>query len=61
MSTLWQCTLFDTLTDYPYADARVYRTQEDAERRARRMTYTDDCVEHWAVVHPVKACWEEDE
>ena len=60
MSTLWQCTLYDSLSDYPYADDRVYRTQEEAEKRARRMTYSDDCVEYWASVHSVKPCWKED-
>ena len=59
--TLWQCTLYDSLTDYPYADRRVYRTKEEAEKRAKRMTYTDDDIEYWATVHPVKACWKEDE
>lgn len=61
MSTLWQCTLFDSLTDYPYADSRVYRTKDEAERRAERMTYEDDYVEHWATVHPIQACWKENE
>lgn len=61
MTLLWQCTLFDTLTDYPYADSRVYRTKEDAEKRAKRMTYwEDEYVHHWATVHSVKACWRED-
>lgn len=59
--TVWQCTLFDSLTDYSYADRRVYRTKEEAEKRAKRMTYTDDGIEYWATVHPVKACWKEDE
>lgn len=58
--TLWQCTLYDDCTDYPYADARVYRTREDAEKRAKRMTGRDDGFEYWASVHPLKACWKED-
>lgn len=58
---LWQCMLYDTLTDYPYADSRVYRTKEDAEKRAKRMTYwEDDYVQHWATVHSVNACWQLD-
>jgi len=61
MTPLWQCTLFDNLTDHPYADSRVYRTKEDAEKRAKRMTYWEnECVHHWATVHSVKACWGED-
>lgn len=60
MRTLWQCTLYDDLTDYPYADWRVYLTKEEAEKRAKRMTYTDDGVRHWASVHQVKGCWKED-
>lgn len=59
MPELWQCTLYDTLTDYPYADWRVYRTREEAERRAKRMTYEDDYVEHGASVHKVTGCWKE--
>ena len=59
--TLWQCTLFDSLTDYPYSDRRVYCTKEEAEKRARRMTHMDDGIEYWATAHPVKACWKEDE
>lgn len=59
--TLWQCTLYDSLTDYPYPDSRVYRTREEAEKRAKRMTYMDDGVRCWARVRPVKACWKEDE
>ena len=58
--TLWQCTLYDTLTDYPYADWRIYLTKEAAERRARRMTYSDDYVEHWATVHSVEGRWKEE-
>ena len=58
---LWQCTLYDTLTGYPYADSRVYRTKEEAEKRAKRMTYwEDDYVQHWATVHSVNACWQLD-
>lgn len=59
MTDLWQCTLYDDLTDYPYADRRVYRMREEAEKRARRMTYTEDWVSHWASVHAVKCCWKE--
>lgn len=55
---LWQCTLYDDLTDYPYADWKVYTTREDAERRAKRMTYEDDYVRHWATVHQLEGCWE---
>ena len=58
--TLWQCTLYDSLTDYSYADHRVYKTREEAERRAKRMTYTDDYgVKYGATVHPVTGCWKE--
>lgn len=60
MAELWQCTLYDSLTDYPYADRRVYRTREEAEKRAERMTYEDGCVSHWARVHAVTGCWEVD-
>ena len=57
---LWQCTLYDQFTDYPYADTRVYRTREEAEKRAERMTGIDeDGIDYWASVHPVKACWKE--
>ena len=62
--TLWQCTLYDDCTDYPYADTRVYRTREEAEKRAKRMTNSGDgfeCWASWASVHPLKACWKEDE
>ena len=61
MSTpLWQCTLYDDLTDYPYADWHVYRTKEEAEKRAERMTYEDEYVRHWANVYKVTGCWKED-
>lgn len=59
--TLWQCTLYDSLTDYPYSDHYVYRAKEDAEQRAKRMTYVDDGIEHWATVHPLEGCWKRKE
>ena len=59
--TLWQCTLYDDLSECPYTDARVYRTREEAEKRAERMTDIEDGIEYWATVHPVMACWKEDE
>ena len=58
---LWQCTLYDDLFDYAYTDDRVYATREDAEKRAKRMTGTDENgVHHWASVHEVRGCWKED-
>jgi hypothetical protein len=54
--------LYDQFTDYPYADTRVYRTREEAEKRAERMTGIDeDGIDYWATVHPVMACWKEEE
>ena len=58
LTRLYQCTLFDDLLGC-YADSRVYRTYEDAEKRAKRMTYVDDGVCHWATVHEVVGCWKE--
>ena len=59
LTRLYQCTLYDDLTDYCYADSRVYRTYEDAEKRARRMTYVDDGVHYGAFVGEVVGCWKE--
>jgi len=58
---VWQCVLYDDLTDYPYADGYVYRRREDAKKRAKRMTYVDDGVRHWATVRKLITCWEVDE
>ena len=59
--TLWQCTLYDDCTEYGHADKKIYRTREEAEKRAERMTDIEDGIEYWATVHPVMACWKEDE
>ena len=58
---VWQCVLYDDLTDYPYADGYVYRRREDAEKRAKRITYVDDGVRHWVTVRKLITCWEVDE
>ena len=60
-ATLWQCTLYDDCTEYGYADKKIYRTREEAEKRAERMTSTEDGIDYWAYVHEVEACWKEDE
>lgn len=55
-TTWWQCTLYDEIFDYPYADTHVYATREDAERRAERLTYLENgSIHHWASVHSVNA------
>ena len=58
--TLWQCTLYDDCTEYGYADKKIYRTREEAEKRAERWTETVHGIEYWATVHPVMACWKEE-
>lgn len=57
---LWQCEFYDDLSECPYTDERVYRTREEAEKRAERMTFTDDGIDYWATVSPVRACWKEE-
>lgn len=51
--------LYDSLLGGPFPDSRAYLTSDEAARRAERKTYTEDGVEHWAVVHPVETCWDE--
>lgn len=58
---LWQCELYDDLSEYPYTDAKIYRTREEAEKRAKRMTCEEDGISYWATVFPVRACWKEEE
>ena len=60
-ATLWQCTLYDDLSEHGYTDKKIYRTREEAEKRAERMTYTEDGIDSWATVHEVEACWKEEE
>ena len=59
MSTyLYVCECWDDLSEFNYIDHRCYRTREDAERRARRLTYVEDQVGYHARVVAMKACWE---
>ena len=54
---LYTLELSDSLLDYSYPDGNVYLTREAAERRAARMTYSDDCVEYWARVVELECHW----
>lgn len=58
---IYVCDLWDGLCDLGehYYDNRCYKSIEDAEKRAERMTYTDgDYIEHYATVDELEACWE---
>lgn len=57
---LYAVELSDSLIDHSYPDTGVYLTREAAERRAARMTYSDDCVEYWAHVVELDCRWDTD-
>lgn len=57
---LYTLELSNSLLDYSYPDGNVYLTREAAERRAARMTYSDDCVEYFARVMELKCKWDTD-
>lgn len=61
MSSVYVCEVYDSLCDVgeSYLDRRCYRTREDAERRAARLTNEDaDGIKTWASVRELTACWD---
>ena len=57
----YTCDCWDDLCELGYIDHRCYRTREEAEKRAKRLTYVQDGVGYHARVVEMKACWKEDE
>lgn len=53
--TLYYCDCWDSSCDIGehYTDAFCYVDKAAAERRAKRLTYTDDCVNYYASVRAI--------
>lgn len=60
---VYACDCWDSLCDIGESsmDRRCYRTREDAEKRAKRLTYSEDHVDYYAQVIEFEACWKGDE
>ena len=61
---VYVCDTWDSLCDIGehQIDCRCYRSRGDAERRAARLTYSDDdCVDYYARVIELDACWKPDD
>ena len=56
---VYVCDTWDSLCDIGEhsIDRYCYRTRDDAEKRAARLTYTDDCVSYYAQVIELEARW----
>ena len=61
MNGLFVCSRWDSLCEIGYTDDRVYRTREDAEKRADRITYDDDLVSYHVTVDELRPCWKPDD